>query len=394
MFSYTINSFHATTLFCFLFLIMTTAFDGVVAKSIYDETTNEDARIRDELTPTKSFSNLRVRRQTGHLTTKTILHSTDNVPVDEESTVTADIVGGTTVQTAYPFYGFSKWGALCGATLIHFDIAITAGHCAGVFLNSGILLGGRLLDGQDAKEDITVLQELRHPFYNKMTYENDVLLLKLQRNRTTNTAVHPIFSINEDQYSPRDNATVTSIGLGRTGETDALATALQQVSIRVINNKVCQKMYRNSGSSTTSSNISIANSMICAASLGKDACMGDSGGPLLTQVTDAQQRKRFKIVGIVSWGIGCARANRPGVYTRISSYSNFIKSGICQLSKYNPSYCYQESSSVDTPCPSSDKCSNGFYMYRQSGGKCVSNCISRYFENWKTFGYQCGKCNL
>jgi secreted trypsin-like serine protease len=373
------------------FAVNAIVYQTVAAETIHGEATKEDLRIHDGLAPPKSFS--RLRRQTGHVSTATILHSDEVVPSDDESIVTADIVGGSTVPTAYPFYGFSKWGALCGATLIHFDIAVTAGHCAGVFINSGILLGGRQLSGQDAKEDITVLQELRHPFYNKVTYENDILLLKLQRNRTTTTAVHPIYAMNQDPYSPRDNTTVTTIGLGETGENKALATMLQQVSIRVINNNVCQKMYRKSGSSTTSNNISIANSMMCAASLGKDACMGDSGGPLLMHVTDAQQHQRFKIVGIVSWGIGCARANRPGVYTRISSYSNFIQSGICQLSKYKPSYCYQESSASDTPCPISDKCSNGYYMYRQSGGKCVSDCISRLFENWKTLGYQCGRCN-
>lgn len=384
----TTGSSHATIRFCILLLIGNVTFDGIVAKSIYNETTNKDLQIQNGLAPPKPIAaNLR-RRQNEHLKIETILLSTETISPEEDSIVTEDIVGGTTAPDSYPFFGFSKRGALCAATLIHSDIAVTAGHCAGVFLRSGIFLGGRLLNGQDSKEDITVLQELRHPFYNKITFENDILLLKLQRNRTSNTEVNPIYAVNQDQYSPRDNTTATTIGLGRIGENDALATTLQQVSIRVINNKICQKMYRNSGS-----NISIANSMMCAASSGKDSCMGDSGGPLLMQVTDAQQRTRFKIVGIVSWGIGCARANRPGVYTRISSFSKFIQTGICQLSKYKPSYCYQESSSVGAPCPSSDKCSNGYYMYRQSGGKCVSDCISRLFENWKTFGYQCGRCN-
>jgi trypsin len=316
-------------------------------------------------------------------------------------------VGGSTVTSAYPFFGFSKRGALCGATLIHPDIAITAGHCAGVFITGGLWLGGRQFNGQDALEDITVLQELRHPFYNKITFENDILLLRLQRNMSTNfgsvaPVAHPVYTINQNKLIPRDNVTVTAIGLGSTMEKGALAKTLQQVSIRVINNDVCQKMYRNrwpfgtsSPSSATANNISISDSMICAASPGKDACYGDSGGPLLLQIRDGQQRRRWKMIGIVSWGIGCARTNRPGVYTRISSYVHFIQTGICKLSKYKPSYCQQGDSTVTNvaSCPGSDKCNQGYYMYRQqSGGKCVTQCISRLFDQWRAFGYQCGTC--
>ena len=379
-------------LFFFLLLLFFVTFNEAVATLIHKEAKNEDPSIPVGATGVKE--KLR-RRRMKHMTTETVFYLTPQSEAEDETIASEDIVGGSAVQNvaSYPFFGFSKRGALCAATLIHDDIAVTAGHCAGVFSNSGLLLGGRQLNGLDAKEDITVLKELRHPLYNKITFENDILLLKLQRNRTMNTFVQPVYSINQNRSTPQDNATVTTIGMGRTSENAALASELQQVSIRVINNKICQRKYRKSGSSTNSNNISISDSMICAASLGKDACMGDSGGPLLIQVTDEQQRKRWKLIGIVSWGIGCARVNRPGVYTRISSHIKFIQSGICQLSKYKPSYCQQDSSVVSTPCPISEQCDNGYFMYRRNGGTCVSSCISRMFGLWKGYGYQCGKCN-
>ena len=268
-----------------------------------------------------------------------------------DDTFTADIVGGTPVTpstTTFPFYGFSRRGNLCGVTLIHTDIAVSAGHCAGIFVTNGIYLGGLQLKGGDARENITVLQELRHPKYNATTQENDILILKLQRSRPMSAGaslnsrtippVRPVYAMNWNGQQPRDNATVVAIGFGATVENGQLASTLQRVSLQVVNTNTCFKMYRQQFTSIDDP-LLVTNSMMCAASPGKDTCQGDSGGPLLVRITDSQQRPQWKLVGIVSWGIGCARRNSPGVYTRISSHSNFIKKSICTLSQYKPSYC-------------------------------------------------------
>lgn len=61
----------------------------------------------------------------------------------------------------------------------------------------------------------------------------------------------------------------------------------------------------------------IDESMLCAASIGKDACQGDSGGPLYDE-------KSSTLVGVVSWGRGCANQGSPGVYSRISAEVSFL----------------------------------------------------------------------
>lgn len=91
-------------------------------------------------------------------------------------------------------------------------------------------------------------------------------------------------------------------------EGGVLVTALRKVSIPIVNQEDCKKVYSEAGAPVT-------DRMICAGAPGKDACQGDSGGPLV---------RNGILIGLTSWGIGCARPGYPGVWTRISAVSTWI----------------------------------------------------------------------
>ncbi|RMC11967.1 hypothetical protein DUI87_11099 [Hirundo rustica rustica] len=92
-----------------------------------------------------------------------------------------------------------------------------------------------------------------------------------------------------------------------------LAKTLQEARVRIINQSVCNKLYDDL----------ITSRMLCAGNLngGVDACQGDSGGPLAC----TGKGNRWYLTGIVSWGEGCARRNRPGVYTKVTALYDWIR---------------------------------------------------------------------
>ena len=66
----------------------------------------------------------------------------------------------------------------------------------------------------------------------------------------------------------------------------------------------------------------ISHLIIGLAAGGKDACQGDSGGPLVSKATGVDTG--YSLIGVVSWGQGCASPNFYGVYAKLANYLNWI----------------------------------------------------------------------
>ncbi|XP_039966813.1 serine proteinase stubble [Bactrocera tryoni] len=221
------------------------------------------------------------------------------------------------------FFGFSSTHR-CGGALINENWIATAGHCVDDLLISQMRIRVGEYDFSHVQEQLPyiergVAKKVVHPKYNFFTYEYDLALVKLEQPVEFAPHVSPICLPQTDSLLIGMNATVT--GWGRLSEGGTLASVLQEVSVPIVSNGICESMFARAGRQE-----SIPDIFVCAGyeNGGHDSCQGDSGGPLQVKSADG----RFFLAGIISWGIGCAEANLPGVCTRISRFVPWIMENV------------------------------------------------------------------
>ena len=153
-----------------------------------------------------------------------------------------------------------------------------------------------------------VLEVFNHKGFNSQTVANDIALLKLDRPITGPNGGRIIKMIAQKQSIPAGQVVRVS-GWGLTSLDDEQSSEiLRTVELDIVDHTKCKSQY---------SGHTITDNVMCASRLGKDSCRMDSGGPLVINNNE--------LVGVVSWGVGCADVNYPGVYTKISEYRDWIK---------------------------------------------------------------------
>ncbi|XP_075840661.1 plasma kallikrein [Microtus pennsylvanicus] len=204
---------------------------------------------------------------------------------------------------------------LCGGTIIGHQWIITAAHCFDGIPYPDVwrIYGGILNLSEITKEtSFSKIKDLIiHQNYKVGEGNYDIALIKLQTPLNYTEFQKPIcLPSKDDTNTIYTNCWVT--GWGYTKEGGEIQNTLQKATIPLVPNEECQKKYRN---------YVITKQMICAGYKegGTDACKGDSGGPLV-----CKHNGIWQLVGITSWGEGCARRDHPGVYTKVAEYVDWI----------------------------------------------------------------------
>jgi len=181
-------------------------------------------------------------------------------------------------------------------------------------------------------EEYTVVRILKHPQFNPQRLDNNIALLTLDRpidisQPTVNSVCLPTCRDQFERFQFR-NGTGTRCwvaGWGKDGVTGQFQFVQRKVDLPLFERSACEARLRrglNEQRSGAGDRFRLGASEVCAGGeLGKDACTGDGGSPLVCQ----SESGRWTVEGIVTWGIGCA-SNLPGVYAKVAHFTDWIRS--------------------------------------------------------------------
>ncbi|KAL4715959.1 hypothetical protein ACJJTC_013259 [Scirpophaga incertulas] len=254
------------------------------------------------------------------------------------------IIGGTKaalgqfpwiVMLGYVYPDDKKIDWKCAGTLITDRLVITAAHCIPEKEDEHILKYVRLGEhdtntNPDCElsvcappvQDRIIRRAIKHPFFNKPLFHNDIAIVQFTKPAQLTDYVTPIcLPQREDQLSPVVlGDLVTAAGWGKMNmTTNERAHVLQVVALPVVRLEMCNVF---------GDEFKADKSQICAgAQANKDACGGDSGGPLM-KVFDTNEGPKNFLVGVVSFGPAICGIKKPAVYSSVTYFLKWILNNI------------------------------------------------------------------
>jgi len=236
------------------------------------------------------------------------------------------IIGGmTAIRNSWPWIvNINFFGYSCGGTIIDDKTILTAAHCckdrADLPQFITMTIGDHHMWNIDNREKkVTAERVILHPEYRQSGLVNDICILKFNGNGQVNLKSHngDAACLPNRGEEPSHGTICWAAGWGLVNSPwgKSMPQELQEVDLQIYSNEECEKT-QNSGYLRRAEHL-------CAGwpQGGKDGCQGDSGGPLIC----ADEESQPVVVGVTSWGFGCAEPNSPGVWTKVSSYIDWIE---------------------------------------------------------------------